>query len=133
MVLGGLALAWWPDARYTPYRPGERGTVEDQAQALRFVGQGSPLFRSPNEAQQPLPPLPKNLADAYGTAGNPVGATSTPPAGTSGPAGGVAPSGRTLSRDVRSSLGNRRRDELPPAVGDRLGVSLRHPLANRSA
>ncbi|MDQ6649342.1 MAG: hypothetical protein M3Z02_04415 [Actinomycetota bacterium] len=88
LVLGGLALAWWPDARYTPYRPGERGTVEDQAQALAYVGQGTPLFRSPTEAQQPLPPLPPKLADAYGTAGHPIG--ETPATGTSG---GPAPSG----------------------------------------
>lgn len=75
-ALGALAFFWWPDGRYTPYRPGERGTLQTQADAVRYVGQGAPVFRSPSQAQQPLPPLPSALASAYGTAGTTPGATS---------------------------------------------------------
>lgn len=65
VALAALALTWWPDARYTPYREGQRGTIGDQGRALSQVGQGSPLFRSPTQAQQPLPALPPKLAAAY--------------------------------------------------------------------
>lgn len=93
LVVGGLALAWYPDARYTPYREGERGTLGQQASALSYVGQGRPLLRSPSEAQQPLPPLPAGLARAYSRPGRPVGTTQTSPqGGTLTRPGQVAPS-----------------------------------------
>ena len=78
VVLGGLAFAWWPDARYTPYRPGETGTLESQAAALQYVGQGKPVFRSPAKADTPLPPLP---AAFHSTTGN---TATTPASSTTG-------------------------------------------------
>jgi putative peptide zinc metalloprotease protein len=102
-VVTGLAFAWWPDARYTPYRPGESGTLQNGARALRYVGQGSPLFRSPGAAQLPLPPLPRGLAATRGNADAerttsspgdtaPSNAVTQPPAGPgSGPTSTVPP------------------------------------------
>jgi putative peptide zinc metalloprotease protein len=58
VVLTALALAWWPDGRVTPYRPGESGTVQQQVRELSAVGSGAPLLRTPDEAQQPLAPVP---------------------------------------------------------------------------
>jgi putative peptide zinc metalloprotease protein len=58
VLLSALAVAWWPDARMSPYRPGETGTVQQQARELQTVGAGSPLLRTPREAQQPLAPVP---------------------------------------------------------------------------
>ena len=58
VLLAGLALAWWPDGRVAPYRPGESGTVQQQVRELQAAGSGTPLLRSPQEAQQPLPPVP---------------------------------------------------------------------------
>ena len=56
-VAGLLALAWWPDGRLTPYREGERGTIQQHGSELLTVGSGRPLLRTPSEAQEPLPPL----------------------------------------------------------------------------
>jgi hypothetical protein len=53
-----LALAWWPDQRFAPYRPGENGTLTQSVQDLRYAGQGTPLLRSPAEAKTPLPAVP---------------------------------------------------------------------------
>jgi putative peptide zinc metalloprotease protein len=58
VLLAALALAWWPDGRLSPYRPGENGTVQQQVRELQSVGQGTPLLRTPDEAQQPLAPVP---------------------------------------------------------------------------
>jgi putative peptide zinc metalloprotease protein len=58
VLLGVLALAWWPDGRVSPYRPGESGTMQQQVRELQAVGAGTPLLRSPDEAQQPLAPVP---------------------------------------------------------------------------
>jgi putative peptide zinc metalloprotease protein len=55
VLIAGLAFAWWPDGRLAPYRPGERGTVQQQVRELRTVGTGTPLLRAPHDAQQPLP------------------------------------------------------------------------------
>jgi cytoskeletal protein RodZ len=55
LVIAGLAVAWWPDGRVTPYRPGERGTFQQQVSQVKTVGQGAPLLRSPEQAQTPLP------------------------------------------------------------------------------
>jgi putative peptide zinc metalloprotease protein len=54
-LVAGLALAWWPDGRVTPYREGERGTIQQQVRQLDAVGTGRPLLRTPRQAQQPLP------------------------------------------------------------------------------
>jgi putative peptide zinc metalloprotease protein len=58
VVLAALAVAWWPDGRLSPYRPGETGTVQQQVNELQTVGSGTPLLRSPDQAQQPLAPVP---------------------------------------------------------------------------
>lgn len=52
-----LVVLWYPDGRMTPYREGDRGTLQEHINELRTLGQGDPLFRSPNEAQLPLPPV----------------------------------------------------------------------------
>jgi putative peptide zinc metalloprotease protein len=62
VVTGGLGMAallavtWYPDARLSPYRDGERGTLQQHARELRSAGTGSPLLRSPRAALEPLPP-----------------------------------------------------------------------------
>jgi putative peptide zinc metalloprotease protein len=57
VLVAALAFAWWPDGRLAPYRPGETGTVQQQVRELQTVGSGSPLLRSPDEAQRPLTPV----------------------------------------------------------------------------
>ena len=54
-VAASLALAWWPDVRWSPYRPGERGTLQQSVTDVRVVGEGRPLLRTPTQAQVPLP------------------------------------------------------------------------------
>jgi putative peptide zinc metalloprotease protein len=51
-----LAVVWYPDGRMTPYREGERGTLQEHVAELNTLGQGDPLLRSPAEALTPLPP-----------------------------------------------------------------------------
>jgi putative peptide zinc metalloprotease protein len=57
-LVAALGLAWWPDGRLSPYRPGEKGTVQQQVSELQAVGSGTPLLRSTDEAQQPLTAVP---------------------------------------------------------------------------
>ena len=45
-----LAVLWYPDGRMTPYREGERGTLQEHVAELGVLGQGDPLLRSPAEA-----------------------------------------------------------------------------------
>ncbi|MGB8649142.1 MAG: hypothetical protein WCD35_00630, partial [Mycobacteriales bacterium] len=52
VLVGLLALAWWPDGRVTPYRPGESGTLQQEVRQLRSVGRGTPQLRTP---QAPRP------------------------------------------------------------------------------
>ncbi|MCU1591957.1 MAG: hypothetical protein JWP11_3213 [Frankiales bacterium] len=58
LLLGALAVAWYPDGRVSPYRPGETGTLQQQVRELRTAGTGAPLLRSPDQAQKPLAPVP---------------------------------------------------------------------------
>jgi putative peptide zinc metalloprotease protein len=58
VLLAALSVAWWPDGRLSPYRPGETGTVQQQVRELQAVGSGTPVLRTPDEAQQPLAPVP---------------------------------------------------------------------------
>lgn len=51
-----LVVAWWPDGQLSPFREGERGTVQQGVVDAAKFRQGSPLLRSPRDAQQPLPP-----------------------------------------------------------------------------
>ena len=78
-----LALAWWPDQRLAPYRPGERGTLAAQVAALGSAGQGSPQLRTPSQAQQPLP--------ASGTAPAPAATPLPVQPGPSAQPGSAAP------------------------------------------
>jgi putative peptide zinc metalloprotease protein len=55
-LLTVLAVLWYPDGRMTPYRDGERGTLQEHIVELNTLGQGDPLLRSPAEALTPLPP-----------------------------------------------------------------------------
>jgi putative peptide zinc metalloprotease protein len=70
VLLAALAVAWWPDGRLSPYRPGETGTFQQQVDELQTVGSGTPLLRSPDEAQEPLsavPPGHSAVIDKTGT------------------------------------------------------------------
>jgi putative peptide zinc metalloprotease protein len=101
-----LVFVWWPDARYTPYRRGESGTIQSQAAALQYVGQGHPLFRSPSQATAPLPPLPSGLSTSFGSMDKPVGTTATNPTGrsTSAILASPSPDGQTATApDTTSS------------------------------
>jgi putative peptide zinc metalloprotease protein len=99
VLLGVLAFAWWPDARLSPYRPGETGTIQQQVRELKSAGQGSPLLRSPQDAQLPLAPVPLGhsaVLDKTGaaTANSTDSGTSgggSAPAPSSAPDGGTAP------------------------------------------
>jgi putative peptide zinc metalloprotease protein len=57
-LLGVLTVAWFPDARLTPYREGERGTVQQSVRELSAFRSGAPLLRSPQQAQDRLPSIP---------------------------------------------------------------------------
>lgn len=88
VLTGGVALvvvlgfAWYPDGRLWPYRPGERGTVQQHVGELAVVGTGSPLLRSPSQAQQPLGPAPtgRSAPAPSGGSGQPTGQPTGPPA-----------------------------------------------------
>jgi putative peptide zinc metalloprotease protein len=54
-LLGLLAFAWWPDSSFSPYRPGDTGTIATGVTDIGRPGVGAPELRSPQEAQQPLP------------------------------------------------------------------------------
>lgn len=58
VLLAALGMAWWPDGRLSPYRPGEPGTVQQQVRELSALGSGTPVLRSPGDAQQPLQSVP---------------------------------------------------------------------------
>jgi putative peptide zinc metalloprotease protein len=102
-MLGLLALAWWPDGRMTPYRPGEQGTLTQALRSASAVGTGQVLLRSPEAAAtQPLPAVAPGttagqLADGTApttrsdppTFSHPTGttpSTAATPATTPGPA-----------------------------------------------
>ena len=66
LLLASLALAWWPDARLAPYRRGETGTVQQGVRELSAFRSGTPLLRSPSEAQRPLQPVPEGQSAVTG-------------------------------------------------------------------
>ncbi len=78
-VVAGLGLAWYPDGRVSPYRPGESATLQQQVEELQTVGQGGPLLRDPQEAQQPLPGVPEG-SSAVVTSPSPVPTVPAPQA-----------------------------------------------------
>ena len=77
-LLAGLAVAWWPDGRVTPYREGERGTIQQQVRELGAVGAGRPLLRTPREAQQPLPAVQQGESAVVDAPRPQVGTATTP-------------------------------------------------------
>ncbi|MDQ1697662.1 MAG: putative peptide zinc metalloprotease protein [Frankiaceae bacterium] len=101
-VIALLALAWWPDGRVTPYRPGEKGTLAQSVASLRAVGQGRPLIRSPHQAaMHPLSPVAPGTS-AGDLARSPSSPAPAPAGTTDNPApsqdsGGSAPSDSTSS------------------------------------
>jgi putative peptide zinc metalloprotease protein len=112
VMLGLLALAWWPDGRYQPYREGERGTITQHVGELRAVGRGSPLLRSPTEAQEDLPPVREGssaVLDRDSTSGDPSGAGEGGTTGTTtdegNPRGGTTDE-ETSGGDTKVTEGN---------------------------
>jgi len=100
LLVAVLALAWWPDGRVAPYREGERATVQQQVAELSTVGSGTPLLRSPSEAQEPLPPVAPGqsaVLDPPGGAGTGATQEGAGATGTRGPAisDGTAPAAST--------------------------------------
>jgi putative peptide zinc metalloprotease protein len=96
-AIGCLVVTWWPDARYTPYRPGESGTLQSQAAALRYVGQGRPVLRSPSEVDAPLPPLPGALATGVSRPNQPAQTARSTETVQASPTPGTESSGTTAS------------------------------------
>lgn len=101
LVVVGLALAWWPDARWSPYRPGEPGTLQQGVYDVASVGQGDPLLRLPSEAQQPLPPVDPGTSAITGTGSRPGVPDSDP--GIDPEAPGGDPTGQAPDDDVAPS------------------------------
>jgi putative peptide zinc metalloprotease protein len=122
LLVGLLGLAWWPDGRYQPYREGERGTITQHVGELRAAGQGSPLLRSPAQAQEELPPVREGSsavleadstsdADAPGTGEDTTGTTTdegSPGGGTTGEGttGGGTTDEDTSGGDTELTEGN---------------------------
>jgi putative peptide zinc metalloprotease protein len=99
VLLSALALVWWPDGRMSPYRPGESGTVQQQVRELQTVGAGTPLLRTPQDAQQPLAPVPAGRSavvdrtvDEPTTAPAPEDATAASPTPAADATASTAPS-----------------------------------------
>ena len=137
-LVGALAVAWYPDARYTPYREGQRGSLRDSGAALRYVGVGTPLLRSPREATQPLPPLPSELASVYSRPDRDVGTTETSPTGDdlTSPAASPSPTASPSASRVTVGPGLGVGQQVTERHPDRLGQPLapgrgaeRHPVA----
>ncbi|MDQ1705228.1 MAG: putative peptide zinc metalloprotease protein [Frankiaceae bacterium] len=112
--VGLLALAWWPDGRVTPYRPGEKGTLAQGVASVASAGHGRPLLRSPRDAAtHPLAAVPPSttagqLARTGGAStptnpavspGPPRGSGGPAPAGSSGPAGPTPTPSASASTD----------------------------------
>ena len=81
LLLLVLIVAWWPDARLSPYREGEPGTVQQGLHDLSSFRQGTPLLRSPEQAQQQLPAVPEGHSAVAGSESAPA-AGETADAGT---------------------------------------------------
>lgn len=77
VLMGALVLAWWPDGRLSPYRPGEPGTVQQQVRELSAVGAGAPLLRSPDDAQRPLQSVPAGRSAVVDESGSVDSTSST--------------------------------------------------------
>jgi len=71
-----LAVVWYPDGRMTPYREGERGTLQEHLQNLRTLGQGHPVLSFPAPA---APAVTEPAISPTPTAQTPTVTTSPPP------------------------------------------------------
>jgi putative peptide zinc metalloprotease protein len=90
-LLGLLALAWWPDGRLTPYRPGEKGTLAEGVTSLSAAGHGRPLLRTPRDAAT----VPLHAVAPGTTAGQLARDTSSGTAPTTGSTDSSSTSGGT--------------------------------------
>lgn len=133
-VVAALAFLWWPDGRLTPYRQGERGTVQQSVAEVATAGTGRPLLRSPGEAQTALPPVPPGTSAVTGAAAGPPASTGqqpgepAPDGGADAPATGApgtapgnggTPAGSTASPGTSTptgSPGSRPTGTAPPAA-----------------
>lgn len=97
-VLAALAYAWWPDASYAPYRPGDTGTVAAGFRDIGVAGAGSPQLRSPQEARDPLP-APDGSSSATDPTPGPTSPSTQAPQPSQSPTPGSAagPSGTPSS------------------------------------
>ena len=89
-----LAVLWYPDGRMTPYRPGERGTLQEHIVELGGLGQGDPRLRPPDEVPAPPagqtdPVVIEEPAPTVPTGNNPP--PTAPPAPTPAPTPPPAP------------------------------------------
>jgi putative peptide zinc metalloprotease protein len=83
VLAGLLALAWWPDGRVTPFRPGEKGTLSQGIASFAEAGHGEPLLRSPHDAAtQPLSTVPAGTT--AGDLARPTATPTTPPGASTG-------------------------------------------------
>jgi putative peptide zinc metalloprotease protein len=116
-VAAAMAAVWWPNQTYTPYRPGERGTLQQGVRdSVSSVGTGTPLFRSPTEAQHPLPPAKDPVTNPASTSG---GATTPQPgAGDTAPGPGpaVSPSASPIAAPTASARATPSASPTPTAT-----------------
>ncbi|MDQ1688584.1 MAG: putative peptide zinc metalloprotease protein [Frankiaceae bacterium] len=82
--LGLLVFAWWPDGSFTPYRPGDTGTVAAGFQDIGRPGVGTPELRSPREARQPLPAQPGSTGTTTDTSTTPGDNPAPEPSASAG-------------------------------------------------
>jgi len=117
----------------TPYRTGESGTVTQSVADLRYAGVGTPLLRSPAQAQQPLPPAGPN-GSGVGLAGQPPAgvpapATSAPPGSPAGatptpaPTPGTAPPAAPGTAPPAAPGPNPASPSVPPRSGNSSSIS----------
>lgn len=97
--------AWWPDARYTRYRPGQSGTVVEQARAVQYLGQGSPVFRSTIDAKQTTPATPNPSVTTPPSSGTSTSPGATPSSSVPAPATATngTPTGSATARTATAS------------------------------
>jgi putative peptide zinc metalloprotease protein len=112
LLLAALALAWWPDGRLSPYRPGENGTMQQQVSELKTVGSGTPLLRSPDQAQQPLARIPEGHSAVL----DDIGATSTGSTSTGSTTSGTTGTDSTPATTAPNVVGSSSPEPSPAAV-----------------
>ena len=134
-VLGTITLLtvlWYPDGRMTPYREGERGTLQEHVAELGVLGQGDPILRSPAEppapptpATQPSPVVVQETASTQTNTPIPQSPAQPPPAPTQAPppppaATAAPPAPATGVVDDVQDLAPEVVEELPAPIPDDL-------------